>query len=79
MAIFNREEARYSLDLMCKHKNNGGLGCRNLTDFNLALLGKQGCRLLTQEDSLVGQIFKARYFPLGSYMSAELGNNPTFI
>ncbi|XP_062118474.1 uncharacterized mitochondrial protein AtMg00310-like [Humulus lupulus] len=61
------------------HKTNGEMGFRHLRDFNLALLGKQGWRLLTNENGLVGQIFKARYYPRGTYLSAELRTNPSFI
>ncbi|KAM6568954.1 hypothetical protein CsatB_016939 [Cannabis sativa] len=64
---------------LCQHKNFGGLGFRDLRDYNLSFLGKQGWRLLTMGDTLVGQIYKARYFPHGSYLDAELGKNPSFI
>uniref|UniRef100_A0A803QFA4 RNase H type-1 domain-containing protein n=1 Tax=Cannabis sativa TaxID=3483 RepID=A0A803QFA4_CANSA len=40
---------------------------------------KQGWRLLTNTNSLVSRIFKARYYPNGSYLSAPIGNNPSFI
>uniref|UniRef100_A0A803PF19 Reverse transcriptase domain-containing protein n=1 Tax=Cannabis sativa TaxID=3483 RepID=A0A803PF19_CANSA len=68
-----------SWERMCHNKENGGLGFRNLHDFNLALLGKQGWRFMTRPESLVSRIFKARYFPNGNYLSATLGNNPSFV
>ncbi|KAM6553695.1 hypothetical protein CsatB_014457 [Cannabis sativa] len=68
-----------SWDKLCKHKKGGGLGFRNLRDFNLAMLGKQGWRLLTRPDSLVTRVFKARYFPQGDFLSASLGSNPSFV
>ncbi|XP_062103848.1 uncharacterized protein LOC133814961 [Humulus lupulus] len=64
---------------MSVHKHCGGMGFRNLRDFNLALLGKQGWRLLVRETSLVGKVFKARYYPKGSFLTASLGTNPSFI
>uniref|UniRef100_A0A803PCK9 Reverse transcriptase domain-containing protein n=1 Tax=Cannabis sativa TaxID=3483 RepID=A0A803PCK9_CANSA len=64
---------------LCQHKHVGGLGFRDLRKYNLSFLGKQGWRLLTKEDSLVGRIYKARYYPRGSYLNAELGQNPSFI
>uniref|UniRef100_A0A803P349 Reverse transcriptase zinc-binding domain-containing protein n=1 Tax=Cannabis sativa TaxID=3483 RepID=A0A803P349_CANSA len=68
-----------SWDRMTRSKANGGMGFRSLRDFNLAMLGKQGWRLLFRHDSLVSKVFKARYYPQGDYLSAELGSNPSFI
>ncbi|KAM6584214.1 hypothetical protein CsatB_011216 [Cannabis sativa] len=64
---------------LCKHKTKGGMGFRNLRSFNLALLGKQGWRLLTNPETLVARIFKARYYPRGTFFSAEIGNNPSYV
>uniref|UniRef100_A0A803QCK5 Reverse transcriptase domain-containing protein n=1 Tax=Cannabis sativa TaxID=3483 RepID=A0A803QCK5_CANSA len=64
---------------LCQHKNVGGLGFRDLRDYNLSFLGKQGWRLLTMEDTLVAKIYKARYYPHGSFLNVELGQNPSFI
>uniref|UniRef100_A0A803NKG4 Reverse transcriptase domain-containing protein n=1 Tax=Cannabis sativa TaxID=3483 RepID=A0A803NKG4_CANSA len=60
-------------------KDEGGMGFRNIRDFNLALLAKQGWRLLVNNQSLVGRIFQARYFPSGTYLTAVIGNNPSYI
>uniref|UniRef100_A0A803QN19 Reverse transcriptase domain-containing protein n=1 Tax=Cannabis sativa TaxID=3483 RepID=A0A803QN19_CANSA len=68
-----------SWDRMTKHKLEGGMGFRSLRDFNLAMLGKQGWRLLVKHDTLASKIFKARYYPQGNYLTAELGSNPSFI
>ncbi|XP_030478020.1 uncharacterized mitochondrial protein AtMg00310-like [Cannabis sativa] len=64
---------------MCRHKHAGGLGFRSLHDFNLSLLGKQGWQLLTNESSLIGKVFKARYYPNRTFLDARLGNNPNFV
>uniref|UniRef100_A0A803NTY2 Reverse transcriptase zinc-binding domain-containing protein n=1 Tax=Cannabis sativa TaxID=3483 RepID=A0A803NTY2_CANSA len=64
---------------LCRHKHEGGSGFRDLRDYNLAFLGKQGWRLLTNEHSLVSKIYKARYYPKGSFLNANLGHNPSFI
>ena len=50
---------------MCKSKLNGGMGFRNLQAFNLAMLAKQGWRLISNPNSLMAQIYKARYYPHG--------------
>ncbi|XP_060972589.1 uncharacterized mitochondrial protein AtMg00310-like [Cannabis sativa] len=64
---------------LSRHKDVGGLGFRNLRDYNMAFLGKQGWRLVTNDNSLVAKIYKARYYSNGSFFSAELGLNPSFI
>ncbi|XP_060972000.1 uncharacterized protein LOC115703869 [Cannabis sativa] len=62
---------------LCKHKSKGGMGFRNLRSFNLALLGKQGWRLITKPETLVSRIFKARYYP--RFFTADIGNNPSYV
>uniref|UniRef100_A0A803Q227 Reverse transcriptase n=1 Tax=Cannabis sativa TaxID=3483 RepID=A0A803Q227_CANSA len=64
---------------LCKHKISGGLGFRDFRNYNFDLLGKQAWRLLTDESSLVCKVYKARYFPNGSFLTAALENNPSFI
>ncbi|KAH9673153.1 putative reverse transcriptase/RNA-dependent DNA polymerase [Citrus sinensis] len=66
-------------NLLCKPKTTGGIGFKNLHDFNVAMLGKQVWKLLTNPESLIGQIFKARYFPRTSIVEAVLGHNPSFV
>uniref|UniRef100_A0A803QS69 Reverse transcriptase domain-containing protein n=1 Tax=Cannabis sativa TaxID=3483 RepID=A0A803QS69_CANSA len=68
-----------SWDRLSHHKSTGGMGFRDFRDCNIALLAKQGWRLLTCDNSLVGKIFKARYFANGSFLTATLGNNPSYI
>ncbi|CAH9090795.1 unnamed protein product [Cuscuta europaea] len=41
---------------LCKPKEKGGLGFRPLRYFNLAMLGKQAWRLITNPDSFVGDV-----------------------
>ncbi|XP_019150595.1 PREDICTED: uncharacterized protein LOC109147396 [Ipomoea nil] len=65
-------------DRLCIPKKYGGLGFKDLRAFNLAMLGKQAWRLLTNTDSLVSRVYKARYYPKDSFTEACLGNNPSF-
>lgn len=44
-------------------KSDGGLGFRNIHEFNIALLGKQGWRVIKHPNKLVRKVFKARYYP----------------
>jgi hypothetical protein len=60
-------------------KIHGGMGFKDLSAFNLAMLGKQGWKFITEPDSLVAQIFKARYFPSGSYLTATVGHNSSYV
>lgn len=68
-----------SWDRMAKSKGVRGLGFRPLHDFNVAMLGKQGWRLLTNPKSLVARVYKARYYRDIDFLSAKLGSNPSFI
>uniref|UniRef100_A0A803NTG1 Reverse transcriptase n=1 Tax=Cannabis sativa TaxID=3483 RepID=A0A803NTG1_CANSA len=66
-------------DRLTLHKSKGGMEFRNLGDFNVSLLSKQGWRLLSRPDFLVARLFKARYYSRGDFLSAELGHNPSFV
>jgi hypothetical protein len=61
------------------HKVNGGLGFKDLTAFNLAMLGKQGWKFLTEPNSLVSRMYKARYFPNNTFLTATIGHNPSYV
>ncbi|XP_019163195.1 PREDICTED: uncharacterized protein LOC109159549 [Ipomoea nil] len=65
-------------DKLCIPKKYGGLGFKDLNAFNLAMLGKQAWRLLTNTNSLVSRIYKSRYYPKHSFSEAEIGNNPSY-
>ncbi|KAH9678675.1 putative reverse transcriptase/RNA-dependent DNA polymerase [Citrus sinensis] len=43
------------------------------------MLGKQGWRLLTNPNTLVAHLFKARYYPNTSFAEAQLGSNPSYV
>jgi hypothetical protein len=67
-----------SWERLTKAKNRGGMGFRCFKDFNKALLGKHGWRLMTEETSLVARIFKARYYPRSSFMEPNVGYQPSY-
>ncbi|XP_012070175.1 uncharacterized protein LOC105632409 [Jatropha curcas] len=68
-----------SWERLCVPKIHGGMGSRHLYSFNLALLGKQGWRIMANGGSLLARIYKAKYFPDGHFMGAVLGTNPSFL
>lgn len=73
----DKKLAWLSWDKMYQPKRSGGLGFRNLRYFNLSLLAKQCWRLLVEPDSLLGRIFKARYFPNRDFMAATVRLRPS--
>ncbi|XP_019150532.1 PREDICTED: uncharacterized protein LOC109147325 [Ipomoea nil] len=63
---------------MCIPKKYGGMGFKELRAFNLAMLGKQAWRFLTDPETLVAKIYKARYYPTTSFTDATIGNCPSY-
>lgn len=66
-------------NIMTLHKSAGGLGFKNLHDFNLSMLGKQGWRLLKNPQSLASRVYKARYYPKDNFLTSSLGGNSSYI
>lgn len=48
---------------ICFLKENRGLGFQNFCQFNVALLAKQGWRLIKNLNSLLARVLKVKYFP----------------
>ena len=55
------------------------MGFKKLHEFNLALLGKQGRRLVNDSESLVARIFKGKYYHDAQFLQAKLGNSPSYV
>lgn len=53
---------------MTKTKFEGGLGFKNFSNFNLAMLAKQGWRILNNFDELWVKLLKGIYFPNSSFL-----------
>ncbi|KAA3453480.1 reverse transcriptase [Gossypium australe] len=64
---------------LCRPKEEGGLAFRNMAQFNLCLLAKQGWRLLLFPDSLVAQVFKAKYYSNSDFLNSRLGNSCSYV
>lgn len=64
---------------MCASKFHGDLGfLKSLNVFNMALLAKQGWQILKNENTLLHQVLKARYFPKSSFFYASLSSTASF-
>lgn len=55
------------------------MGFRDLAEFNIALLAKQGWRLIENPCSLLARLLKAKYYRGLDFMEASLGANPSFV
>lgn len=55
------------------------MGFKNIPDFNVAMVGKQSWMLIVHHESLVAIVYKARFYPSGSFFSAKLGGNPSYM
>ena len=68
-----------SWERLSVHKDFGGMGFKDLTSFNVAMLGIHGWRFQTDSSSLVSRLFKARYFPNSDFIGSNIGHNPCYV
>jgi len=64
-----------SWDILSMHKKDGGMGFKSVGTFNLAMLGKQGWRIMTNPQTLIARMYKARYFPHSNFFKLPWGIN----
>lgn len=65
-------------DKMAVRKEFEGMGFRHLFGFNLAILAKQGWKLISNPNTTIVRIFKTKYYPQGVFLEAALGHNSSF-
>jgi hypothetical protein len=58
---------------MCRRKEEGGIGYRDLHLFNLAMLAWQGWRIMQNPDSLCAHLLRAKYCTNNSSLQAKEG------
>ena len=63
---------------MSSPKSLGGMGFRDLVLFNLAMLGRQCWRLLTDPSSLCARVLKGWYFPDCDFWDAPIPRSASF-
>lgn len=66
-------------DKLTMSKCDGGMRFWNLYVFSVALLGKQGWRLMSQPDTLVAKLYKAKYYSRYDFLEAKRGSNSSYV
>ena len=67
-----------SWDKLCVPKDTGGLGFKDLTNFNTAMLGKQLWRLIEKPNTLFARVFKGRYYMNASPVEPIRSYSPSY-
>lgn len=57
----------------------GGLGVRDIQNFNLVMLAKQCWRILIESSFLVSKLFKQKYHLYSDFIYAIMGKDPSFV
>ena len=73
-----RKMALISWNKLCLAKAKGGVGFRDLSAFNDALLAKQCWRIVTTPDSFASRVLKGKYFPRTSFWDAKVAPNSSY-
>ncbi|XP_018488079.1 uncharacterized protein LOC108858692 [Raphanus sativus] len=63
---------------VCVPKDQGGLGFRDIEDFNQALLAKQAWKLYNEPESLLAKVYKGRYYASSNILECGKGYRPSY-
>lgn len=63
---------------LTKPKSHGGLGFRDIHNFNIAMLSRQVWRSTQRPDSLCSRVLRAKYFPEGNIMEAQAADGISY-
>lgn len=63
---------------ICELKENRGMSFRSFVKFNVALLEKQGWDLITNNNYLLAQVLKVKYYPHTDFLSSNLKNGASY-
>ena len=67
-----------SWDKVFANKDEGGLGFKDITDFNTAMLGKQLWSLIKKPNTLFSRVFKGRYYRNASPLEPIRSYSPSY-
>ena len=67
-----------SWDKVCLDKEDGGLGFKDITNFNTAMLGKQLWHLIEKPNTLFSRVFKGRYYRNASPLEPIRSYSPSY-
>lgn len=62
---------------MCESKEKGGMGFRDISFFNKAMLAKISWRLVKSPQSLMENVLKDKYYQDGNFLKAKQRSNPS--
>ncbi|KAL9665185.1 hypothetical protein QQ045_020596 [Rhodiola kirilowii] len=65
-------------DILQRERGEGGLGFKMMELMNLALLAKQGWRIMKETDLMISKVYKAKYFPESDMLEASAGSRPSY-
>ena len=74
-SVLNKEDMLIAWDVLAKPKGEGGLGFRDIQDFNVAMIAKLSWRILTKPNSLLARILLGKYCHNQSFTSVACASS----